>query len=139
MKKYIIFGIISVGLIGCTTTPIKSDNNKTIQDINSIKKIKIVDLDKKLNGDASKGTLREIKSKIIPISIYDYRGINDEVAFTGEVLKKADKIKIGANDEVNLNHNIKYVIKTSELKDGDIISLIDKKNKALIQIIIRAY
>ena len=144
MKRYLMFGVVIFGLIGCASTDIKVDNtdkNETIKDINSTKKTKIVDLDKELKEDFTKGILLEDKDKdkTIPVSIYEYRDPNDEVAFTGKIFEKAEKIKIGANDEVALKGATKYIVKTSELKDGDIISLIDPKKKILIKMKIRTH
>ncbi len=138
MKKYLIFGLIIFVMVGCTSSIIEIKNKiiKT-RDINNTKKILTIDLDTKFKKDNYlKGG---IKKRVIPIFIGGYRGDNDEVAFIGKILKKSDKIKVGDNDEVNLNSAIKYIIKTSELKDRDIISLIDKKGKIIFKMVVRIY
>jgi hypothetical protein len=154
MKKYLTFGLIGFGFIACVSnnnikiknitlkyikdTNKSKDTNKTSNEENCTKKIKIIDLDK-ISKQSSLKSSTEDKIKTIPISIYEYKDPNDEVALKGDILKKANKIKIGTNDEVALSGTKEYFIKTSELKDGDIISIKDKKNKPLIRIIIKTY
>jgi hypothetical protein len=144
-KRYLILGLILFGVVGCVVAPVKAndnnksiDNNHTIVDINSSKKVLHVDLDREIKQDYSKGGLKEDKDKIIPIFISKDKGANDEVAFKGEVLKRAKKIKVGDNDEVAFSGE-EYTIKTSELKDGEFIFLIDKNEKIFITMKIREY
>jgi flagellar biosynthesis regulator FlaF len=122
IKKNLILGLMLFGLVGCATIFVNNnekakDSNKMIEDINSTKKVITIDLDEKIKEeDYSKGSLRKKDTKI-PIFIGNE---NDEVVLKGELLKIAKKIKIGENDEVAFSGK-KFTIKTTELKDGDII------------------
>jgi hypothetical protein len=146
IKKNLILGLIVFGLVACATISVNSnekakDNNKIIEDINSTKKVITIDLDKELKKDYSKGSLRGDSEKIIPIFI-DNKGDNDEVVLQGEVLKRANKIKIGENDEVALSGE-EYTIRTSELKfglkDDDNILIKDKNGTTIIKMKVRAF
>jgi len=129
MRQYLVLGIILFEFIACASnTPpkdITSKNSTQKVDNNTTKKKKIlvIDLYKEINKeDYSKGGLLIDENQTIPININEYRGDNDEVLFKVDKIKKADKIKIGDNDEVAFTNN-QYRIKTLELKDGEIITI----------------
>ena len=151
MRRYLIFGLMVFGFLGCASNKINLDKNETTkQEDNTTKKIIVIDLDKEVDnnyaeysgqqgiGDFKESGLRGDKDKAIPIFIADYKGDNDEVALKGEVLKRAKKIKVGDNDEVAFSGQ-EYRIKTSELKDGDEILLKDRNGTTFITMKIRAY
>ena len=127
MKQYLIFGLIVFGLASCAIASLNAsekENNSTIKsqkisENNSTKKVLTVDLDKELKEDFLKGGTEE---KIIPIPIDKYRGDSDEVALKGDFLKKVKKIKVGDNNATVFKGE-EYLVKTSELKDGDLIIL----------------
>jgi len=144
MKWYIFCSLIIFGLIGgCASTKIE-DNNQTIEhnNITDVNNTCVINLDEKLKKDYTKGSL--IDNNTIPIDISRYQNPNDEVKFVGKILIKTKKIKFiyksknGTNDEVAFSGK-EYKVKTSELKDGDMISLVDKNNKTLVNMIIRTY
>jgi hypothetical protein len=146
IKKNLILGLIMVGLVGCTIISANNnekakDSNKTIEDINSTKKVITIDLDKELKKDYSKGGLRGDSEKIIPIFI-GKKNDNDEIILKGEVLKRAKKIRVGENDEVAFSGK-EYVIRTSELKfklqDNHDIFVKDENNITIIQIKVRTF
>jgi len=146
MKQYIFCSLILFELIGCTsTTKLIKDNNKTLENNKStinINNTLIINLDKKLKKDYTKGGL--IDDKTIPIDISEYQNINDEVKFTGKILQKIKTIKFTRkrksepNDEVSFDGK-ELKIKTAKLNDEDTISLIDKDKKILVKILIRTY
>jgi len=137
MGRYYIMGMLIIGLMGCASNSTKNDNILKVKnrDINGTESIKVVNLDI-LTRDFKKGSLfGGDRTKKISISIFGY----SEIVFKGELLKKADKIKIDTNDEVDLNSSMSFKLKTSELKDGDTIYIFDKDNNTIAEIKIRGY
>jgi len=130
MKKYLLLNLIVCGLTGCTNgIPRPIESNKTIKvDENKTKKTLTIDLDKKLEErDNLKGALRGTeKSKVIPIFIKD----NDEIILKGTILRKSKINIIGDNDEVSFKGE-EYIIKTSELKNDDLIIIKYEETKQI--------
>ena len=128
MKRYFILGLTAFTILGCVTG---SENIKTEEIIkkedNQTKKVLVIDLDKEITKDNSKGDLRGDKNRVIPI----FLGDNDEVSLKGNLLKRVNRIKIGDNDEVAFSGD-SYTIKTSELKEGDEIIIKYKKGKNIL-------
>ena len=150
MRRYILCSLVLFGFIGCASTlkdnnatlkqkSISIDNNKSVVDTNSTL---LINLDEKLKKDYTKGGL--IDDRTIPIDISEYQNPNDEVKFVGEVLQKVKTIKFtrktkaGPNDEVSFDGK-ELKIKTAQLEDEDIISLVDEKDEILLNIKIRTY
>jgi len=159
MKRYLILNLMVFGIIGCTNlSPLSKENNVTTKkvvtnDNNKTKKTVTIDLDKELKkGSTLKGgNLRG--TRVIPIYI---KG-NDEIILKGTILRKSSKIKIGENDEVSCNDKSEnkkstlrkpnhigigendevsckgydYIIRTSELKENDIIIIKYKETKEI--------
>jgi len=126
MKRYLIAGLVVYGLIGCASvdTP-KSNKIVKNSDSNKTQKILVINLDSTLI-DYTKGGLRGDSKKATPIFIERY----DKIELRGELLKKADKIRVGDNDEVAFNEE-KYTIETSELKADELIVIYNGKKKIM--------
>ena len=122
MKKQIYIFITSLAILGCNSTAIKKEPIVAQKpDI----KILSINLDKELKLNKKRGKLRAGKADIIDGSIF--LNDNDEVSFKGKVLDEYSPItiKIGDNDEVSFSGN-HYIIKTQQLKNGDLIEMRDK-------------
>ena len=159
MKRYLILNLMVFGIIGCTgIAPLSKENNVTTKkvvnnDNNKTKKTLTIYLDKELQKGSTLrgGNLRG--TRVIPIHIEG----NDEIILKGTILRKSSRIKIGANDEVSCNDKSEnkkstlrkpnhigigendevscrgedYIIRTSQLKDNDIIIIKYKETKEI--------
>ncbi|HIP50920.1 MAG TPA: hypothetical protein EYG94_02430 [Campylobacterales bacterium] len=132
MKKQIYITIIFLGLIGCNSTAIQkaSPIEKSLEKKDT-KKL-MIDLDKELKLTKERETLRSSKNEIIEGSIF--LNDNDEVSFKGDILDEYSPvtIKIGDNDEISFSGN-KYIIKTTELRNGDLIEMKNKNGKIFLE------
>ncbi len=147
MKQYLFSGLILFGILAYAST--ENEHNRT-NEINatgfeqnqstpSNKKRLLIDLDELLQqSKTNKRGSQENTPKRLPLDLSEYQGENRDLRFSGRILENVDKTKIGTNDEVAF-HEEEFIIKTAELKDGEIISFIDKENRPILEMVVRTY
>jgi len=129
MRPYIVVALL---ILLNSTLVASSDNTDITQESNvskSEKKI-VIDLDKELEKQKSRGEIDDIIYGILQIG-----DNNDEVAFVGTMLADASGVVITISDEFDkLKKTIKdsLTISTDELKDGDMVK-IEKDGKVLME------
>ena len=129
MRPYIVVALL---ILLNSTLVASSDNTDITQESNvskSEKKI-VIDLDKELKKQKSRGEIDDIIYGILQIG-----DNNDEVAFVGTMLADASGVVITISDEFDkLKKTIKdsLTISTDELKDGDMVK-IEKDGKVLME------
>jgi hypothetical protein len=126
MRKEIVLAITLLGTIAMANT---NDNNDSTIENNQTKRL-VIDLDKEQIDVEERGTVEDIIKGIIPL------GHNDEVTFLGKDVLIATPIKVYINDiyqqAIKVIDGV-FTIKLSKLKDGDKVTIKNKKGNILVE------
>lgn len=101
-------------------------------DTNQTSKQLTIDIDEELKLLDTTG-LRDDCLKVIDEPIYI--GDNDEVSFKGDAMEKKSPLLIQIGEREPIKYSGKnYTIKTMDLKNGDLITIKDKKGKVFVEV-----
>jgi hypothetical protein len=129
MRRYIFFIILLTIFTGCFNFGSLDKSRKR-----TVKTIRIINLDKKIKN--IRGYIKG--SQNIPVIDFHKYGDNDEVIFKGDILENVNSIKIEDREEIPVSSN-RFRLKISDLRDNDILELINKKGKVKLKLKIRLY
>jgi len=130
MKKKILLGVILLNAMLIANNPqLNEDNNRSKTENNQTKKL-VINLDEEQEDAEERGVVEDIIKGIIPL------GHNDEVTFLGKDVLIATPIKVYINDiyqeAIKVIDGI-FTIKSSKLKDGDKVTIKNKKGNIVVE------
>ena len=127
MLKNIITILILMIFTACVNNEVKIPT-----DTNLISNKITINIDEELKLLDITG-LRDDSLKVIEEPIYI--GDNDEVSFKGDMMQKKSPllIQIGERKPIKFSGN-NYTVKTMELKNGDLITIKDKRGNVFVEV-----